>query len=172
MDSTQTDQSIYQALDATVPEIRLITLHQGSRDEELRCSLTTVSLNDEPAFHALSYVWGDDTGKGRINIDDHVIPVSSSLATALKQLDSVQLHSLPLWIDAICINQADLEERARQVSLMGRIFRQASHVLLWISEGDEFPDHAIDRMNDAAFRASCGELKTLGPPREPLLWTK
>lgn len=172
MNSTQTDQSIYQALSASAPEIRVITLRQGSADEELRCTLKTVSLDDQPSFHALSYAWGTDTEKCRININGHVVPVSSSLATVLRHFhshhyDFLQLHSVPLWVDAICINQADLDERARQVRIMGRIYRQASRVLLWIGEGDEFSDHAIDRMNDTTFRASCEELETTS--REPTM---
>lgn len=167
MDSTQTDQSVYQALDATTSEIRVMILHQGSGDEELRCTLKTVSLDDDqPAFHALSYAWPTtETEKCRINIDNNVVPVASSLATLLDHFrsshyDFLELHSVSLWIDAICINQTDPDERAQQVRLMGRIYRQASCVLVWLGEGDEFSDYALDRINDATFRASCGELET------------
>lgn len=164
MDSTQTKQPIYQGLDATISEIRVLTLHQGARDQELRCTLKTVSLDDNPAFHALSYVWGAGTEKGHINIDGHVVPVTSNLATVLTQFrshhhDSLQLHSMPMWIDAICINQADLEERALQVRLMGRIYRQASRVLMWLGEGDEVSGYALDRMNNTTFRDSCLDRK-------------
>lgn len=172
MNSTHTDQSVYQALDATIPQIRVLTLHQGSGDQELQCTLKTVSLDDQPEFHALSYVWGSGTERDSINIHGHLVPVTPNLATVLRQFrahhyDFLQLHSLPLWIDAACINQADVEERSQQVRLMGRIFRQASRVLLWIGEGDEHSDYACDRINDATFRASCVELKT--GPKAPTL---
>lgn len=165
MNSTQTDQSIYQPLDATIPEVRVLTLHQGSEDQELQCTLRTVSLEDQPAFLALSYVWGSGTEKDSINIDGHVVPVTSNLATVLRKFrahhyDFLQLHSLPLWIDAICINQADVEERSRQVRLMRTIFRQASRVLMWVGEGDEYSDYACDRINDATFQDACRELKS------------
>lgn len=165
MDPTQTDKSIYRTLDSTISEIRLIKLQRGSGDEVLRCTLETVSLDDQPAFHALSYVWGAGTEKRQVNIDSHVVPVAPSLATVLEHFrshhyDFLELHSSFLWIDAICINQADPKERAQQVRLMGRIYRQASRVLVWIGEGDELSDHAFDRINDAAFRASFAELKT------------
>ncbi|KAG8169933.1 hypothetical protein KVR01_000678 [Diaporthe batatas] len=161
---TQTNQSVYQALDAANSEIRVIILHKGPRDQQLSCNLRTVSLDDQPEFHALSYVWGDDTDIGRISIDGQASPVAACLATVLEHLrahhyDSLRLHSTPLWIDAICINQADPEERARQVALMSRIYRQASRVLLWIGEGDEFSDYAFDRIGDGGFRASCEELQ-------------
>lgn len=165
MDSTQNDSSIYDHLDATTSQGRVLTLHRGSRDEELRCSLKTVSLDDQPEFHALSYVWGSGTEKDRINIHGHMVSVTSNLASALREIrdhhyDFFKLHSIPLWIDAICINQADTAERNQQVILMRRIYRQASRVLLWIGEGDDLSDHAFDRIDDATFRASCRELKT------------
>jgi hypothetical protein len=38
-----------------------------------------------------------------------------------------------LWVDALCINQADVHtERPQQVSLMGRIFESADEVLVWL----------------------------------------
>jgi hypothetical protein len=37
-----------------------------------------------------------------------------------------------LWIDAICINQMDLDERNHQVKLMAYIFSRAQEVLVWL----------------------------------------
>jgi hypothetical protein len=37
-----------------------------------------------------------------------------------------------LWIDAICINQADIQERNAQVSLMAFIYRRATRVVVWL----------------------------------------
>lgn len=172
MDSTQNNSSIYDHLDVTTSQVRVLMLHRGSRHEELRCSLKTVSLDDQPEFHALSYVWGSGTEKGRININGHVVSVTSNLASALREIrdhhyDFAKLNSIPLWIDAICINQADTGEQTQQVILMRRIYRQASRVLLWIGEGDEFSDYAFDRIDDETFRTSCAELKTNS--REPTL---
>lgn len=165
MNSTQADHSVYQALNPAISEIRVLTIHQVSLDEELRCTLKTVSLDDQPAFHALSYAWGTEIEKCRININGHVVPISLSLAKVLAHFrfyhyEFLELHSLPLWVDAVCINQSDSEERAQQVRLMGEIYRQAYRVLCWIGEGDEFSDYAFDRMNDATFQASSQELKT------------
>lgn len=35
------------------------------------------------------------------------------------------------WIVALCIDQEDLEERNTQVSMMGKIYREADQVLVW-----------------------------------------
>ncbi|KZM20903.1 hypothetical protein ST47_g7943 [Ascochyta rabiei] len=41
---------------------------------------------------------------------------------------------IPYWIDAICINQADDEEKTLQIKLMNTIYRQADKVLVWLGE--------------------------------------
>jgi hypothetical protein len=41
-----------------------------------------------------------------------------------------------LWIDAICINQANTAERNHQVNLMRSVYAQASIVLVWLGEVD------------------------------------
>ncbi|KAL8307518.1 hypothetical protein RB597_000953 [Gaeumannomyces tritici] len=47
------------------------------------------------------------------------------------------MPSRPVWIDAVCINQHDLDERSSQVSLMGTIFATASSVVIWLGDPDQ-----------------------------------
>ncbi|KAF4340080.1 heterokaryon incompatibility (het-6OR allele), partial [Fusarium beomiforme] len=54
--------------------------------------------------------------------------------------------SLPIWADALCINQADLDERAAQVKLMGRLYKSASVVLAWVGKYDRLSELAIEAM--------------------------
>ena len=42
-----------------------------------------------------------------------------------------------LWVDALCINQDDQEERARQIAMMGDIYSHAANVIVWLGEADE-----------------------------------
>jgi hypothetical protein len=41
-----------------------------------------------------------------------------------------------IWVDAICINQNSLSERASQVCIMDRVYRQARKVLIWLGHDD------------------------------------
>lgn len=41
-----------------------------------------------------------------------------------------------LWVDAICINQADVRERSEQVAIMRDIYQHAERVLVWLGEED------------------------------------
>jgi hypothetical protein len=43
----------------------------------------------------------------------------------------IQLHTA-LWVDALCINQSDIEERSHQVSMMGDIYKNAECVHAWL----------------------------------------
>ena len=47
----------------------------------------------------------------------------------------------PIWIDAICINQSNNEEKSQQVAMMGEIYSGAAEVLVWLGE-DAFDDAA------------------------------
>lgn len=50
-----------------------------------------------------------------------------------------------LWIDAICINQEDLDERSEQVVHMLQIYKNASRVIVWL--GNEFEDSHLGMMS-------------------------
>src|SRR5271154_3222751 len=75
------------------------------------------SLNSPPSYVALSYVWGDPARKKDLNIDGKVVRITESLDTALRHLRSFggNITSRPLWIDALCINQDDNDEKSCQV---------------------------------------------------------
>ena len=54
------------------------------------------------------------------------------------------------WIDALCISQADMEERNHQVKRMVEIYGQARAVVAWLGDSSEACDSAIDSLYDAA----------------------
>ncbi|KAI0817358.1 heterokaryon incompatibility protein-domain-containing protein [Xylaria sp. FL0064] len=51
-----------------------------------------------------------------------------------EQQENTMLLRIPVWIDAICINQDDLSERAQQVKMMRQIYQTASTVKIWLGE--------------------------------------
>ncbi len=56
-----------------------------------------------------------------------------------------------LWVDAICINQQNLHEKAQQVRDMHTVFKTAAEVFVWLGEGDDssaLAMHAISRMQE------------------------
>jgi len=95
------------------------------------------NVNLEHAFEALSYTWGNDTETTPIHIVDVALGttgdllVRPNLATALQHLRYTDRERV-LWIDAICIDQSNLQERGRQVKRMDQIYRFAKQVNVWL----------------------------------------
>ena len=43
-----------------------------------------------------------------------------------------------IWVDAVCINQADPEEKTLQVTMMNLIYSRAEEVMIWLGEDDTY----------------------------------
>jgi hypothetical protein len=148
----------YQRLVRPEREIRLLELlpstHKLSKFRPA-CRIFHASLDENPSFLALSYVWGDASDKRTILVDKRPFRVTRNLFNAMMGLR--ETHSLIIWIDAICINQADDEEKGWQVRLMGAIYRQASGVLAWFGASADNSDTVIDYLQILGERAEkCG----------------
>jgi len=118
-------------------EIRLITIEPGNFSDGICCGLKVVPINSADEYETLSYTWGDTSATEEIKIGAMVCNVTKNLRDALRHIRSEQGVKI-IWVDAICINQADLAERNTQVQMMRAIYSNASVMNAWISnaEGD------------------------------------
>ncbi|CZR65469.1 uncharacterized protein PAC_15369 [Phialocephala subalpina] len=110
-----------------------LKLHPGHQNAVIECELEVFDLEARPRFEALSYVWGNTNPPGIITCNGQQHPVTPNLALALKRLRLPDTTRI-VWIDAICVNQEDLEERSQQVQLMRVIYSQAWRVVVWLGE--------------------------------------
>jgi hypothetical protein len=94
----------------------------------LSCSLTKVALYNAPPFVALSYCWGDLKNKTRIIVNDLEVLVTVNLYAALRRLRAEGMGFV--WVDFLCINQRDSEERSIQIGRMGMMYKQAKQVVV------------------------------------------
>ena len=177
-DSMSTPPFEYQPLRADRKEIRVLTFENNDDTySTLQCRFEHVSLLDEPQvlYNAVSYCWGKNPLPGGIVLDGKTILVPSSAPNALRTVCH-PVHgrrNLPVWIDAICINQNDNEEKSHQVAVMGDVYRKASEVLIWLGDEDEstlsafhtiselvakIPDSGIGRAGDLQRRGYVKEL--------------
>lgn len=124
----------------------------GLPDEPVEILLQTRKLSDMPKCVAMSYQWGDSSELDVVYCQGGKLHVTTNLWHLLKQLrQSGKTTPKDLfWIDALCINQTDLNEKAQQVPLMGSIYENASFVWVWLGEGDERTVEALSIMSSFA----------------------
>ncbi|KAF2182882.1 HET-domain-containing protein, partial [Zopfia rhizophila CBS 207.26] len=118
----------------------------------LRGKYEQPDLDDHTGTHlyeALSYVWGDSDKLQSISIDNHDFPVTVNLYAALSHLRDCTIERI-IWVDAVCINQADWEERGRQVQLMAEIYSKANRVVVWLGIAADDSDGALEEIRVAA----------------------
>jgi hypothetical protein len=148
-------------------QIRLLKLLPSLNPNQISCTLEVVNWAPELQYAAISYVWGDPTMKKTISVNDQPIHITDNLYTALWYIRKNDMlrqdgseQPLPLWADAVCIDQDNNEERNHQVSLMGSIYGSASKVIYWLGRlddgflGGDAAITAIQEMAEAAFHDS------------------
>ena len=114
--------------------IRLLTIDAGAFEEPISCTLSVANPSRDSTYKydALSYCWGDKTLIRTIEVNGHPgFVVTSNLFAAIRRARDKTLPTV-IWVDMICIHQADLSERSQQVSMMREIFEQAQKVLCWL----------------------------------------
>ncbi|KAH0563407.1 hypothetical protein GP486_002028 [Trichoglossum hirsutum] len=94
--------------------------------------LITVSLDSLPKYNAISYTWDSQPQDYFLDIDGQTLPVTENIVIILGTLNSFWTSKL-FWIDQICINQQDTEEKTAQVQLMCEVYSKATSVIAWLS---------------------------------------
>ncbi|KAH0541689.1 hypothetical protein FGG08_003852 [Glutinoglossum americanum] len=112
-------------------EVRLLKLMRRKPFTEVRCELTHVILDAAPPFEAISYTWGRSKPRFRIHVNGSQLKITPEAHEILLCRQSF-LGTKLLWIDAVCIDQGNLNERGRQVRIMRDIFERASRVVAWL----------------------------------------
>jgi hypothetical protein len=120
---------IYKKLDSRSYEIRILNLEKGTDDGRIHCTLEHTTLIEPGSYFALSYCWGDLTKTKQVIVDGNVVEVTENLAHVLRQVRSRKYRLKRVWVDAICINQDDKEERGLQVRNMQHIYSKAQYVI-------------------------------------------
>ncbi|KAI0855666.1 heterokaryon incompatibility protein-domain-containing protein [Xylaria cubensis] len=127
---------IYQTeLDLATDQTRILRLDPGSGDDDIQCSLNVHSIKEDGIPEALSYVWGKELSKERILVDSQRFFITKDLFEILRSLRYPKT-SRTIWIDAICINQANNKERTHQVRLMREIYSQAQKTIIYLTKAD------------------------------------
>lgn len=131
----QLEQFHHIPLDDNKPSIRLIRVLPGAKLlGHIRCVLEHTLIYSRP-YTCLSYEWGPEPGGTMILLNDKPMYVRPNLGAFLLQA-SKRYHSVDLWIDALCIDQENFQERNHQVRQMGLIYSTAEEVLAWLGDDE------------------------------------
>ncbi|KAI0854880.1 heterokaryon incompatibility protein-domain-containing protein [Xylaria cubensis] len=140
---------LYPALSEKPLAIRLVVLlpskHRHKISDlfcdlsDILCRLCNATLGGSK-YEALSYVWGDISRKKPITINDEQFEATENLERALRHLRSRD-NPRVLWIDSICINQNEIDERNAQVRQMDLIYSSSQRVIVWL--GPESDDSSL-----------------------------
>ncbi|CAH0040078.1 unnamed protein product [Clonostachys rhizophaga] len=133
--------------------VRLLRLLPPSDSRKgIDCQLFTCPLLKSGSTHhyeALSYVWGPEDNQQSIRINNCEFPIRTNLYEALSCLQDRYIERI-IWIDAICINQEDKDEKGHQVQSMAKIYARASGVIVWLGKVADQSNEALEAIRAAA----------------------
>ncbi|KAL7622751.1 hypothetical protein AAE478_006429 [Parahypoxylon ruwenzoriense] len=130
-------------------------------------------VNIKSQYSVLSYTWGHPVLDNFKDDLSHVVicngqrmPIGLNLNDALQHVYIESEMAPPLfWVDAVCINQSDLAERAEQVALMTTVYANASNVIAWLGKDDPDAHEALALVSEytPALKEIASELFSRNP---------
>jgi hypothetical protein len=123
--------------------IRLLEVHNGPPSGPITGRLYSTLLSKAPAFWAVSYCWGPPTHKGTIHItnaapprdleNDNTLEIPATLIPFFYQVRGWRyVRPRTLWIDSVCLNQLDNDERTANVPKMREVYMKAAVTVCWL----------------------------------------
>lgn len=77
-------------------------------------------------------MWGPETPQHQILLNSNTFSVRENLH-GFFQIANIDENAL-FWIDQICIDQSNSQERGHQVGFMREIYKNASEVVVWLGK--------------------------------------
>jgi len=139
--------------------IRLLEVHRGPPSGPITGRLYTTLLSQAPKFYAISYCWGPSPYKATIHItnaapprdleNDNTLDIPKTLIPLLYEIRGWSwLKARTLWVDSVCLNQKNEEEKTAQVPKMRNIYMKASVTVSWLGLGEEGIEAAFKYASD------------------------
>lgn len=121
--------------------IRLLRVLPDLRDGRIQIEMRNTKRTPG-TYSCLSYQWGDCQNEQCIFVNGNSLDVRKNLYDFLNAA-RLRFQYSPLWIDALCINQHDDNEKGHQVRRMGQIYTDAAEVFVWLGN-----ESGLDRLFD------------------------
>ncbi|KAF7193050.1 Heterokaryon incompatibility protein 6, OR allele [Pseudocercospora fuligena] len=140
--TSTTASSQYSRIEST--QTRILAFNPGIEDRPLIAQLHVAEiehgnrifvpdLQKRVQYQALSYCWGATNFGHKIICDDIAISITQNLHNALSRIRH-ESKTFYLWVDALCINQQDSDEKSRHIGNMLTIYAEAEAVIIWLGE--------------------------------------
>lgn len=116
-------------------DIRLLHLVNNSFASTLQLKMRPWPLDQAPPYEAISYVWNRNgsTETETILVNNHRLRIPANVYNVLSRRSKAS-NGRPIWIDTLCINQADTMEKTYQVRMMAAIYQKAAEVVVYLGE--------------------------------------
>ncbi|KAH7268136.1 hypothetical protein MRS44_011579 [Fusarium solani] len=138
--------NIYTPLSDDATSIRIVRLAPSNTSDHISVTAQLIETSwNECSYEALSYCWGRHYRTKTILLNGQQVKVTADLHDALEQF-CLEGETRSLWIDAICINQHDPDEKSVQVQRMQDIYRNAKQVLVWIGKEKDHTGLAFEQI--------------------------
>ncbi|RSM08215.1 hypothetical protein CDV31_008223 [Fusarium ambrosium] len=138
---------IYAPLSDDPTSIRIVRLAPSKAFGHISLTASLIETSwDQHSYEALSYCWGKRNKTKTILLNGEQVQITADLHDALEQF-CLEDDTRSLWIDAICINQYDADEKSVQVQRMQDIYRNAKQVLVWIGQAKDHTGLAFEQIH-------------------------
>ncbi|RYP24674.1 hypothetical protein DL765_000401 [Monosporascus sp. GIB2] len=126
--------------------------------DQIQCTLELADSLSQP-YDALSYVWRPMSPLKPILVNGVEVEIGVNLHSALDALPGRSDESAyRIWVDALCIDQQNDEEKGFQVAMMAKIYANARRVFIYLGAEDESTAPFFDFLNrDHHLRVSDGD---------------
>ena len=112
--------------------IRLLRILPARSGDTVECQLDEVETENCPPFEALSYVWGARSASDPIiRVSGSNFQVTRNCYDAIVHLRGTETPRV-VWIDAICIDQDNAQEKNAQVERLGAVYTRAQRTIIWL----------------------------------------
>jgi Heterokaryon incompatibility protein (HET) len=172
--------SLYEPKAISEETIHLLQLSPSRHKfTEIHCWPVVASVQEVPTYIAMSWAWSGSVDRHDfdkvIRVNGVPVQYPPNLVSHLRSLRHSEGDIVrPLWIDALSINQTDLEGRASTISVLGEIFRKAETVVVMLGDAELGDEITISIMQELNKISTSAELDTrelerllLSHPRNP-----
>lgn len=154
-------RGVWDRSKSTQLSTRLLTIYGGQYEDDIKVDLEVVSLgartSDRPTYEAMSYVWGSPEMLNTVYVgkEKKKVMITANLDEAIRYMRYPD-RPRTMWIDSLCIDQQNIEERGRQVAYMSYIFWGAPRVVIWLGKAADDSDRAMNTLSRVASLTASG----------------